>query len=137
MSFNLSKQEVSEINSKHLHSVDKFYRMHAGVGSKLLSVKNDTLTLEIDVNDKWLAKKTLEQTSIQFLKSWKDFNKELQKCNYYIVNIYKSSPLGFTIDIKTPKEDIALKLKRFNSKKAKILLDVFSNREPNNLLRRN
>ena len=137
MSFNLSKKKVSEINLRHLHSVDKFYRMHAGVGSKLLSVEKDTLTLEIDVNDKWLTKKTLEQTSIQFLKSWKDFNKELQKYNYYIVNIYKSSPLGFTIDIKTPKEDIALKLKKLNSKKVKILLDVFSNREPNNLLRRN
>ena len=137
MSFNLSKKKVSEINSKHLHSVDKLYRMHAGVGSKLLSVKNDTLTLEINVNDQWLTKKTLEQTSIQFLKSWKDFNKELQKCNYYIVNIYKSSPLGFTINIKTSKEDIALKLKKFNSKESKILLDVFSNREPNNLLRRN
>jgi len=54
MSFNLSKQEVSEINSKHLHSVDKHYRMHTGVGSQLLSVKNDTLVLEINVNDQWL-----------------------------------------------------------------------------------
>ena len=37
MSFNLSKQEVSEINSKHLHAVDKLYRMHAGVGSQFLN----------------------------------------------------------------------------------------------------
>ena len=128
MSFNLSKQEVSEINSKHLHSVDKLYRMHAGVGSQLLSVKNDTLVLEINVNDQWLTKKTLEQTSIQFLNSWKQNIKELQKCKYYIVNIYKSSPLGFTIDIKTTKEEIALKLKKFNGKESKILMDVFSNK---------
>ena len=67
MSFNLSDQEVSKINTKHIHSVDKFFRMHAGVGSDLLSVKNDTMVLEINVNDKWLTKKTLEQTSIQFL----------------------------------------------------------------------
>ena len=128
MSFNLSKQEVSKINSKHLHSVDKLYRMHTGVGSQLLSVKNDTLVLKINVNDQWLTKKTLEQTSIQFLNSWKQNIKELQKCKYYIVYIYKSSPLGFTIDIKTTKEEIALKLKKFNSKKSKILLDVFSNK---------
>ena len=127
MSLNLSKQEVSEINSKHLHSVDKFYRMHAGVGSQLLSVKNDTLVLEITINDQWLTKKTLEQTSIQFLNDWKEHIKELQKCKYYIVYINKSSPLGFTIDLNTTKEEIALKLKKFNSKASKILLGVFSN----------
>ena len=43
MIFNLSKQEVSAINLKHLHTVDKLYRMNAGVGSDLLSVKNDTM----------------------------------------------------------------------------------------------
>ena len=128
MSFNLSKQKVSEINSKHLHSVDKLYRMHAGVGSTLLSVENDTMALEINVNDQWLTRKTLEQTSSQFLNSWKQFNKELQKCNYYIVNIYKSRPLGFTIDSKTTKEEVQLKLKKFNSKESKILLEVFSNK---------
>ena len=136
MSFNLSKQKVSEINSKHLHSVDKFYRMHAGVGSELLSVENDTLVLEINVNDQWLTKKTLEQTSQQFLNSWKQNIKELQKCKYYIVLINKSSPLGFTVDSKTTKEEIASQLKKFNSKESKILLDIFSNKEANNLLRK-
>ncbi|GAA4270443.1 hypothetical protein [Hyunsoonleella aestuarii] len=127
MSFNLSKQEVSEINSEHLHSVDKLYRMFAGVGSQLLTVKNDTLVLEININDQWLTKKTLEQTSIQFLNNWKEHIKELQKCKYYIVYIYKSNPLGFTIDTKTTKEEIELKLKNLNSRESKILLDVFSN----------
>jgi hypothetical protein len=111
-----------------MHSVDKLYRMHAGVGSTLLSVENDTMVLEINVNDLWLTRKTLEQTSSQFLNSWKQFNKELQKCKYYIVNIYKSSPMGFTIDNRTTKEEVKLKLKTFNSKESKILLEVFSNK---------
>mgnify|MGYP000956125444 CR=1 FL=1 len=123
MSFNLSDQEVSKINSKHIHSVDKFYRMHTGVGSNLLSVKDDTMVLEVNINDKWLTKKTLEHTPIQFLNCWKEYNNVLQNCKYYIVYIYKSSPLGFTISPNATKEEIALLLKKFNSKESKILLN--------------
>ena len=127
MSFNLLDKEVSKINTKHIHSVDKFFRMHAGIGSDLLSVKDDTMVLEINVNDKWLTKKTLEQTSIQFLNDWKKYNDVLQKCKYYVVYIYKTSPLGFTISPNATEEEIALKLKKFNSRESKILLDIFSN----------
>jgi hypothetical protein len=127
MSFNLSKQEVSKINSKHLHSVDKLYRMNAGVGSSLLSVKDDTMVLEVNINDKWLTIKTLEQISIQFLNNWKENIKELQKCKYYVVYVYKTSPLGFTISPNATEEEIALKLKKFNSREPKILLGIFSN----------
>jgi hypothetical protein len=134
MSFNLSDQEVSKINSEHIHSVDKLYRMHTGVGSNLLSVKDDTMVLEVNVNDKWLTKKTLEETSIQFLNSWKDYNKILQNCKYYIVYIYKSSPLGFNFDANSTKEEIPLLLKKIKSKEFKILLYRFSNKEPNNFL---
>lgn len=134
MSFNLSDQEVSKINTKHIHSVDKLYRMHAGVGSNLLSVKDDTMVLEVNINDKWLTKKTLEHTPIQFLNCWKEYNNDLQNCKYYIVYIYKSSPLGFTISPNATNEEIALQLKKFNSKESKILLNVFSNKEPNTFL---
>ena len=134
MSFNLSKQEVSKINSEHLHSVDKHYRMNTGVGSQLLSVKDDTMVLEVSINDKWLTKKTLEHTPIQFLNCWKDYNKILQNCKYYIVYIYKSSPLGFNFDVNSTEEQIALQLKKLNTKESKTLLYVLSNKVPNNLL---
>jgi len=77
MSFNISDKEVSKINSKHLHTVDKLYRMNAGVGSNLICVKDGTMVLEVNINNKWLAIKNLKQTSIQFLNSWKD---NIQEC---------------------------------------------------------
>ena len=61
--------------------------------------------------------------------------KQFQKCKYCIVYVYKTSPLGFTISPNATKEEIALQLKKFNSKESKILLDVFSNKEPNILLK--
>ena len=133
MIFNLSKQEVSAINSKHLHTVDKLYRINAGVGSDLLSVKNDTMVLEVNINDQWLEKKTLEQTSNQFLTCWKKFNSVLQKSRYYTVYVYNTSPLGFMISANATKEEMALALQKFNTKTSKRLLGVFSNKELNNL----
>jgi len=124
---NLSKQEVSALNFKHVKSVDKFYRMFIGVGSQLVEAKNDCLTIEINVNDKWLAKKSLTATALHFLNDWKSFNKELQAFHYHRVYIYKSGILGFSLDPKTKGEEIQQKLKQFKSHKPRTLLYVFSN----------
>ena len=133
MIFNLSEEEVSVINLKHLRTVDKLYRINSGVGSNLLSVRNDTMVLEININDKWLENKTLKQTSNQFLNCWKKFNSVLQKSRYYTVYIYNASPLWFMIGGNATKEEISLELKKLNPKTAKRLLGVFSNKELNSL----
>ena len=133
MIFNLSEEEVSAINLKHLRTVDKLYRINSGVGSNLLSVHNDTMVLEININDKWLENKTLKQTSNQFLNCWKKFNSVLQKSRYYTVYIYNASPLWFMIGGNATKEEISLELKKLNPKTAKRLLGVFSNKELNSL----
>jgi len=133
MIFNLSEEEVSAINLKHLRTVDKLYRINSGVGSNLLSVRNDTMVLEININDKWLENKTLKQTSNQFLNCWKKFNSVLQKSRYYTVYIYNASPLWFMIGGNATKEEISLELKKLNPKTAKRLLGVFSNKELNSL----
>lgn len=127
MNYHLSQEEVSAIHKFHIQNVDKFYRMFAGVGSRLLSVESNTINLEIIINDSWLKLKTLEETAFQFLENWKNVNKALQPCKYYRIYIYNSHPLGHTIYPKDTNNTIVNKINTLKKKHPKVLIKVFTN----------
>ena len=45
--------ELSTVSDKHIHGVDKFYRMFAGLSSYLLSYENEIIELEIRFSKRW------------------------------------------------------------------------------------
>ncbi|MDA0195590.1 MAG: hypothetical protein O2887_08070 [Bacteroidetes bacterium] len=110
---NLSQQEVLSISQRHILSVDKMYRMHAGVSSSLTAVKEGIVYLEVNVNIKWLEKKSPLKTAKQFADSWRHGNKELRAASGYIVNIFQTNRIaGFTLPAKKWNSRLADELRK-------------------------
>lgn len=72
MSINLTKQQVKHVASSYMTSTGKYQSMFNQISSKLIAVKNNTIVIEVVVNYKWLANKSLEETRDQFLDSYKN-----------------------------------------------------------------
>ena len=77
---------LSTVSDKHIHGVDKFYRMFAGLSSYLLSYENGIIELEIRFSKRW--PKPVEETALQLANSWRR-NDLLQKAKGYHVHLYK------------------------------------------------
>lgn len=92
----LSSEQVEIINDEHIHSVDKLYRMHAGISSRLKSVKNGIAHLEVEIHSRW--EKTNEVTVKQFIESWGNHNPDLKNIDGWGVRIYSAEKVaGFTL----------------------------------------
>ena len=81
-----SKEELSAINSRHAHAVDKLYRMFAGLSSHLLSYEEGVITLQIHHSPRW--PKDPLTTAKQLARCWFQFNKELRDAHSYTVYIH-------------------------------------------------
>lgn len=92
----LSDERVKTIHHKHMHAVDKLCRMHAGISSELIAVKNGIACLEVNIHSGW--KKPHEVTINQFITSWTNHISELKEIDGWQVRIYTSENIaGFTV----------------------------------------
>jgi len=86
----MEKTHIEDINRRHIHSVDKLYRMHGGLSSKLLDFNNGTIYTQIHTTDLWTKSPLL--TAFQLVQCWVDFNPELNTAWKFHVSFYSSEP---------------------------------------------
>jgi len=92
---NLTTEQIETINHDHIYSVDKLYRMNAGISSQLISVKKGIALLEVEIHSGW--KKPNEVTAKQFIQSWSNHNPDLKEVDGWEVRIFTSEKIaGFT-----------------------------------------
>lgn len=110
----ISQYSINEINERHTNNVDKLYRMHAGISSRLVNVLEDMVFLEVTIHPSW--KKTYQETAEQFIESWRSHNPELQGYPGWGVSIRMSLKIaGFTISPdRLYSDELDQKLKRIN-----------------------
>lgn len=111
----MNKKLLKKINHKHIHSVDKFYRMYGGLSSSLTDYKDETIYLAIHISPRW--NKDASTTAQQLAECWKTCNTELFAAKYYCVHIYSiNGDTGFVTSFNTPPNDKVLKeqIRQFN-----------------------
>jgi len=87
--------DLSEVADRHIYSVDKLYRMHAGISSDLVSYEDEIIELEIRVTERW--PKSHEVTALQLANCWRR-NRELDQAKGYLVHIYDiQRPVGLSV----------------------------------------
>jgi len=85
----MEKSIVSTINNRHICSVDKYYRMMAGLSSELTFFNEETLYLRIQTTEMW--KKRPGVTARQLAECWRSFNVELSGLKKYVVILDQKS----------------------------------------------
>jgi len=99
--------DIRAISQRHIHSVDKLYRMCAGVASELISYESGVIELEVRKGKRWT--KTPEVTARQFAESWRKGNRELADAVAFLVHIYdKPTPPGFSVPADSLSDDDAI-----------------------------
>ncbi|MCS5488907.1 hypothetical protein [Algoriphagus limi] len=81
----MNKSRIQSINSHYRLAVGKYYVMHAGLSSSLLSYNKKEIRLLISYDSRW--KKDPATTAYQVAKSWKTTSKALAKAETYHVTI--------------------------------------------------
>lgn len=98
---------LAAISRRHIHGIDKLYRMHAGLSSELVSYESEVIELEIRHGARW--KKSPEVTARQMADCWRNHNPELSAAVAFLVHIYeKPTPPGFCVPAKQLKSKQAL-----------------------------
>ena len=98
------KETLSAINDRHMHAIDKMYRMFAGLSSHLLAYEEGTLTLQVHHSKRW--PKDPVTTAQQLAESWIRFNPELKEAHTYMVYVHASgSETGFANSIIGKEKD--------------------------------
>ena len=108
----LSLPEIEKISSSHIHGVDKWYRMYAGIASKLERYEYGILYLRVDNTEKQLPSNY--DTALKFAECWRKWNKELKSPRGFVVSFYKTQSTGFVMsfdgvenkDVENKKEAI-------------------------------
>ena len=101
---NFDPDKVKSINRKYVHAVDKLYRMHGGLSSDLLSVKDGVGHLKISINSRW--KKDPYRSVLHIINHRIGYDPILAEINQWQVVVHKNagsetknqSTLQFTID---------------------------------------
>lgn len=122
--YDLSAEQIETVNHKHIYAVDKLYRMHAGISSKLISVIRGFALLEVYIHPGW--KKSNEVTAKQFIESW-SHNPEIQNLDGWEVRIFSSRKIaGFTISAnEAVSADTRGKIDLYNAKSEPHLVYVY------------
>lgn len=95
----MNKEAIRKIAERHIHSVDKYYRMFGGLSSNLDDYSDSTIYITIHKNRNW--KKDNATTAKQLALSWRngcDALKEAKK--YHVTIIHNETPTGFAIPLK-------------------------------------
>ncbi len=95
--------DYQKINDYYIRNVDKFYRMHGGLSSCLLSYENETIELNIEISGRWT--KDPRTTSIQISESWRSHCIELRNAKKYKVHLSYLSPVCDTGAVVSVPED--------------------------------
>ncbi len=89
--------DLRDVAERHIYSIDKLYRMHAGLSSDLVSYENWIIDLDIRVTKRW--PKSLEVTALQMADCWLG-KPELVQAKGYLVHIYDvQKPVGSSVPV--------------------------------------
>lgn len=125
----LSLAEVEEISSRSIKACDKWYRMCAGISSKLEKYEDGIMYLRIENTETKFYSNG--DTAVKFAREWMRWNEELKNTTGFVVTFYKVESTGFIMDGLTAIEnknivwDIMQKF-ILESKKEKEPMCVFS-----------
>jgi hypothetical protein len=84
-----NKDNLKAINTRHMHAIDKMYRMFAGLSSHLLAYEEGTLTLQVHHSKRWT--KDPLTTAKQLAESWFFHNPEFKDAHTYSVYVHSST----------------------------------------------
>jgi len=88
--------DIKAISQRHIHRIDKLYRMCAGLSSDLVSYESGVIELEIRKGKRW--PKPPEVTARQLAECWRHSNRELSGAVAFVVHIYEQrTPTGFSV----------------------------------------
>jgi len=87
----LSTEEIKKINDRHIHDVDKWYRIMEGISSRLISVREGIISLEVLIN--FTETHDPEKTTSKISETWRRFNPELGGAALIEVSVYKTRQL--------------------------------------------
>jgi hypothetical protein len=88
--------DLSELTSRHANSVDKWYRMCAGMSSSIVALDDDSYELRVEMSDRVPPEKR-EQMIFNISKAWSRL-RELAHCRHVRVRVYRTqSPQGFMV----------------------------------------
>ena len=124
----LSETTIAGISSKHIHSVDKFYRMFAGLASHLERYEKDIIYLRIENTEKKLPSNY--KTALDLAKCWWIGNKELSHAKGFVVSFYGTKSTGVVFNYEELKDEGKIKqaveeLKSAGKQKSE-LINIFS-----------
>ncbi|TXB66197.1 hypothetical protein FRY74_06385 [Vicingus serpentipes] len=106
----MNQIELNRINESHIMRVDKLYRMHGGLSSRLISYQNQTMFLEIIISNRW--RKDNLTTANQIAKCWKEYNNQLANSSFFNVKIKRTEgETGFVMGLKEKQSKTDLKKK--------------------------
>ena len=90
------KLDLEQINHRHIHGIDKFYRMFGGAASRLLSFEYGILELEVRLDER-AHRSTPVAMARKLADSWHR-EPELVHATGFLIHVYKAvRPLGFAI----------------------------------------
>ena len=84
------KLDYDDLNEKHCQSVDKLYRQFGGLSSEIISFKNLTIELKIEISERWPKDPTT--TAIQISKCWREYHECLKTAKFYRVTLVFLNP---------------------------------------------
>lgn len=96
--------DLQQLNESHIHSVDKWLRMCAGIGSHLIGYEDRIVHLRIRNTEKYLRSDL--ETANKFVHLWIDWNEELRdaigfRVDYYIMSDFKCAFSGSVDNLDT------------------------------------
>ena len=83
----LSLAEVEKISSRSIREFDKWYRMCAGISSRLEKYEDGIIYLRIENTEKKFPSNS--DTAIKFACEWVKWNKELKSAKGFVVVFYE------------------------------------------------
>ena len=90
------KIDIKAISQRHIHRIDKLYRMHGGLSSELVSYESGVIELEIRKGKRW--PKPPEVTARQLAECWRSSNQELSGAVAFVVHLYEQeTSTGFSV----------------------------------------
>jgi len=91
---NLTPAQIETINTFYIRNIDKFFRMFAGLSSRLNRYEDGVRYLGITNNHTHIL--STRKTAVVFAYKWKNHNPELNKARGFVV-VFKNSdaPQGF------------------------------------------
>jgi hypothetical protein len=91
----MNEFQISEISSRYMRAVGKYYIMHSNLGTGLLGFDGETVHLRVSAGKGWI--KDPATTAIELANSWVRFNPELNAATKFVVeletqNAFKAPP---------------------------------------------